>query len=377
MNLRRLSAMARKETLHVVRDPFSLGMALGIPLFLLLLFGYALTLDVDDVPIVILDRSGTAASRDFASRFTGSGWFSAGPPAASIKEVRAALDEGRVVAGLTIPREFADDLAAGRTATVQLLVDGSDSNTATIALGYAEGVVRGFSESVRLARVARIGGETVGPPLEVRARVWYDPELRSRNAIVPGLIAVIMMVIAALLTSLSVAREWERGTLAQLVATPVTPGEVVLGKLAPYFLVGMLDVTLAVIAGEVLFDVPFRGSRLLLFATAAVFLVGALSLGLAISILAKSQLVASQLAMVTTFLPAFLLSGFLFRVENMPAAMRAISRIVPATYFVTLLEGIYLKGTGLGELWRPFLLLAAFAAAMLFVARASFRKRLG
>ena len=363
MKLRRVAAVARKETLHVLRDPWSLGMAIAIPLLLLLLFGFALTLDVDQVPLAVLDRSDTLASRELVSRFAGSRYFSLVERIGSYEELQSAIDERRVLAGLVIPADFADSVGAGRGATIQLLVDGSDSNTATMALGYANAVVR------------TVPGGVVAP-LELRPRVWFNPELESRHYIVPGLIAVIMMVIAALLTSLTVAREWERGTMEQLIATPVTGAELILGKLAPYFVVGMLDVALAVAAGQFLFAVPLRGSGALVFAMAAVFLTGALAMGILISIVTKSQLLASQFAMVTTFLPAFLLSGFMYAIANMPAPIRIATHLVPARYFVALLKGIYLKGVGLEVLGGQAALLAVFAVAMLLLARAKFKKRL-
>jgi ABC-2 type transport system permease protein len=212
--------------------------------------------------------------------------------------------------------------------------------------------------------------------LDLRPRVWFNPELESRNYIVPGLIAVIMMVIAALLTSLTVAREWERGTMEQLISTPIKAPELVLGKLVPYFVIGLLDMCLAVLMGRFLFHVPLRGSLLLLFGMASMYLAGVLSLGLVISILTRSQLLASQFAMVLTFLPAFLLSGFIFAIANMPRVVQIITYVVPARYFVTILKGIYLKGVGLEVLAGPAALLAAFAAAMVSLAVLKFKKKL-
>ena len=213
-------------------------------------------------------------------------------------------------------------------------------------------------------------------PVDLPARAWFNADLESKNYIIPGLIAVIMMVIAALLTSLTVAREWEQGTMEQLIATPVRGNELILGKLLPYFTIGMLDVALAVLMGEFLFDVPLRGSVALLFAMAAIFLAGALSLGMLISILTRGQLLASQLAMVLTFLPSFLLSGFMYAIANMPVPIQAITRLVPASYFVTMLKGIYLKGVGLEILAIEAGLLVVFGLALVLVANRKFRKKL-
>lgn len=373
----RVLAVAKKEARHVLRDPRSLGMAIAIPLLLLLLFGYALTLDVDDVPISVLDRDGSPISRELVARFAGSRYFSVSRGARDYGELTRRIDEGTARAAFVIPTGFGGDLAAGRPAPVQLIVDGSDSNTATIALGYANAVVSSFSEAVAIRTARRENGATVARPLDLRPRVWFNPTLESRNYIIPGLIAVIMMVIAALLTSLTVAREWERGTMEQLVATPVTAGELIFGKLIPYFAVGFLDVALAVLAGTALFGVTLHGSAALLFATAAVFLAGALALGILISIVTKSQLLASQLAMVGTFLPAFLLSGFMYAIANMPAPIRVATHLIPARYFVAILKGIWLKGVGLEVLGGEVLLLAAFAVLVLAVARLRFRKGIG
>ncbi len=377
MNLARVAAVARKEFLHVRRDPRSLAMAIAIPMLLLVLFGYALTLDVDKVPLAVWDQSGTSESRELVARFAGSRYFDVALRTDRYPDVERAIASREVIAALVVPRDFAARVAMGMAAPVQFLVDGSDSNTATFALAYAEAVARAFSREV-VVRQARLSG-AVRPadPLEVRPRVWFNEDLQSKNYIVPGLIAVIMMVIAALLTSLTVAREWEQGTMEQLIATPVRPHELVLGKLVPYFALGMLDVLIAVGMGEFLFDVPLRGSVALLFALSAVFLVGALSMGMLISIVARSQLLATQLAMVLTFLPSFLLSGFMYAIGNMPAPIRAATHVVPARYFVSILKGIYLKGVGLPVLAGEAALLSAFGAAVVLLATRKLRMSLG
>ncbi len=376
MSLRRLLAVARKEFLHIRRDPRSLGMAIAIPMLLILLFGYALTLDVDNVPIAVWDQSVSPESRELVSRFEGSRYFDVRLRAKGYPDIERAIEAGKVMAAVVIPRDFSAHLTAGHVAAVQFLIDGSDSNTATIALGYAESVARGYSRDIAF-REARAGGTgSLRDPLEVRPRVWFNADMESKNYIVPGLIAVIMMVIAALLTSLTVAKEWETGTMEQLISTPILARELVLGKLLPYFALGMLDVLLAVGMGEFLFQVPLRGSVALLFGMAAVFLAGALSMGMAISIVTKSQLLASQLAMVLTFLPSFLLSGFMYAIGNMPKAVQVVTYAIPARYFVTLLKGIYLKGTGLSILLGEAGLLTAFGVTMVLLANRKFRKKL-
>ena len=376
MSFRRLLAIARKEFLHIRRDPRSMGMAVAIPMLLILLFGYALTLDVDNVPIAVWDQSVSPESRELVSRFDGSRYFAVRLGAEGYPDIERAIEAGQVMAAVVIPRDFSARMSTGRVAAVQFLIDGSDSNTATIALGYAESVTLGYSRDIAF-RGARVGGtDTLRDPLEVRPRVWFNADMKSKNYIIPGLIAIIMMVIAALLTSLTVAKEWETGTMEQLISTPIRARELVLGKLLPYFAVGMLDVLIAVGMGEFLFQVPLRGSVALLFGMAAVFLAGALSMGMVISIVTKSQLLASQLAMVLTFLPSFLLSGFMYNIGNMPKSIQVVTHIIPSRYFVTLLKGIYLKGAGLSVLLGEAALLAAFGVTMVLLASRKFRKKL-
>lgn len=376
MNRRRVLAVARKEVLHIRRDPRSLGMAVAIPVLLLFLFGYALTLDVDNVPIAVWDQSGTPESRDLTARFDGSRYFDARIAADGYAEIERAILARDVLAAVVIPRDFAATLAASPPAPVQFLVDGSDANTATIALGYADGVAQAYSRDAAARQAARAGAAAPAEPLELRSRVWFNEEMESKNYIVPGLIAVIMMVIAALLTSLTVSREWEQGTMEQLISTPVTGPELIAGKLLPYFALGMIDVAVAVVMGKYLFAVPLRGSIALLFFAAAVFLTGALSVGMLFSIVARSQLLASQLAMMITFLPSFLLSGFVFAIGNMPRPIRIATHVVPARYLVSILRGIYLKGVGLDTLGGEIALLSVFGAAVVLVAGRKFRKKL-
>ena len=372
----RVWAVARKEFTHVIRDPRSLGMGIAIPMLLLLLFGYALTLDVDNVPLVVWDQSESPASRQLVSGFLGSRYFLLRTYVHNYLEVEQAVDSGRALMALIIPRDFSGRIESGRPAPVQIIVDGSDSNTATIAMGYADVVALTYSQEVAMATTRRIGGRTIHTPLDLRPRVWFNADMESKNYIIPGLIAVIMMVIAALLTSLTVAREWENGTMEQLISTPLKGSELILGKLLPYFAIGMLDVLLAVVMGQFLFRVPLRGNVALLFAMAAIFLAGALSLGMVISIVTKSQLLASQLAMVLTFLPSFLLSGFMYAITNMPHAIQVVTYLIPARYFVALLKGIYLKGIGLEILALEAALLTVFGAAMVLFANLKFKKKL-
>jgi ABC-2 type transport system permease protein len=373
MRIARLLAVARKEVIQIRRDPRSLGMAFVIPMVLLFLFGYALTLDVDNLKTIVYDQDRTAASRDFLARFEESGYFTVVATARNYGDLEWALDSGKAQVALVIPRNFARDMDLGRQVPVQALLDGSDSNTATIALAYLTGIVSRYSNQIVAERA---GLARRDPPVENRLRVWYNPELQSKNYIVPGLIAVIMMVIAALLTSLTIAREWERGTMEQLIATPVQVPELVLGKLLPYFGIGFIDVALAAVVGTLVFRVPFRGNVALFLGLSLLFLLGALSLGMLISIKAKSQLVASQVAMVVTFLPSFLLSGFMFDIGNMPGWLQVITYAFPARYFVAVLKGIFMKGIGLHMLAMEAAFLTLFALIVTAAANRKFRKNL-
>lgn len=375
MKLQRVAAVARKEFIHILRDPRSLGMGIAIPMLLLFLFGYALTLDVDRVPLMVWDQSGTTESRDLISRFSGSRYFTLTGHAVTYREIERAIDRRDVLMALVIPPDFARKLRTGAAAPIQAILDGSDSNTATIALGYAEAVTQSWSQRITVEQSKRLSPLPTVGRVDVRPRVWFNTDMASRNYIFPGLIAVIMMVISALLTSLTVAREWETGTMEQLISTPLRGPELIAGKLIPYFAIGILDFILSVLVGEFIFDIPLRGSLGLLFAMSLIFLLCALAFGLLISIITKNQRLASQIAMVTTMLPAFLLSGFIFPLDTMPAPIQAISRIVTATYFVTILRGIYLKGVGLEILGKEAVFLAIFGLAVVVISVKKFRKK--
>lgn len=366
----RFGAVARKEWTQLRRDPRSMILAFMLPLFLLLFFGYAITWDVDDLRLAVLDRDNSGESRALVQALAASGYFRVAVWVTEEDEIANLLARGRVRGGLVIPPGFKSALTGGSAAPVQLLLDGSDANTATIALNYADAIMTRHS-----ARVLLKGG-TVTPRLRAESRIWYNPDLASRTMIVPGLIAVIMSIIAALLTALTIAREWERGTMEQLASTPVTRTEIVLGKLAPYLGIGLFDVAITVAAGMIIFDTPLRGSPVLLAAMTFLFLVGALGLGIFISAAVKSQVLATQIAMVATYLPAVLLSGFLYDIASMPSALRGLTYLIPARYFITVTRGIFLKGVGLEVLWPDALLMLAFATIGLGLAVHVFRKEL-
>jgi len=376
MNRRRLRAIAVKELLHVVRDPRSLAMALLTPLMMLLLFGYALSLDVDRISTYIYDQDQTASSRELIHQFQGSRFFQIVAEVRSYAEIDRAIDRSRVLMAVVVPRDYSKNLAAGRSTHVQILLDGSDSNTASIALGYAESLVRAYSLNLRVDAMDRRAGQHLEPPVDARLRVWYNSSLESRNYVVPGLIAVVLQIIAALLTSLTIAREWEMGTMEQILSTPLRPAEMVLGKMLAYFAVGLTDAAIALVVGVFVFDVPFRGSLLLLAVSTCVFLFGALFWGIFVSAATRTQLQAYQMGILSSFLPAFLLSGFIYATENMPAVIQGISRIIPARYIITILKGVFLKGVGLSVLWVELLFLAIYAALVFIMATRKMNQKL-
>ena len=360
MNLRRTRAVARKEFWHVLRDKRSLILALAMPMLLLLLFGYALSLDVDQIPTAVVDQDRTPQSRDLLERFAASRYFKVVDYPEDLRGVERLILRDKVVLGIVIPPDYSRQLASGRTAQVQLLLDGSDSNTASIAAGYADGVSQAFALELREHYMNQRSGMTMPASVQPHLRVWYNSELKSKNYIVPGLIAVILMIISAMLTSLTIAREWEMGTMEQLLSTPLRPAELVLGKMSAYFTLGLADALIAVAIGVGLFGVPLRGNAALLFVSTCIFLFGALCWGILISAITRSQLLAYQIGIISSFLPAFLLSGFVFSIENMPAVVQVVTYIVPARYFVTLLKGIFLKGIGVSLLWTELVFLLAY-----------------
>ena len=375
MNLRRLNAVTKKELLHIIRDARSLYLALALPLVMLLLFGYALTLDVDRIPTYIYDQDGTPQSRELIDQFRGSRYFQILGEIHDYKTVERGIDKNTILLGVVIPNDYSRHLVAGEEADVQLLVDGSDSNTAGIALGYAQIIVQSYAAQLRSNTQVRRGGQPLRIPVEPRIRVWYNSDLKSKNFIVPGLIAVTMMIIAAMLSSLTIAREWENGTMEQLLSTPVRPGELVLGKLLAYFALGLADMFISIVVGVFIFQVPFRGNALFLFFTSCLFLFGALSWGVFISATARTQLQAYQLGMLSSFLPGYILSGFVYSLANMPKAIQLISYVVPARYFVTILNGIFLKGIGIKFLWVEVLMLGAYASLIFWRASKKMRQK--
>lgn len=374
MKLRRVWAISKKEFIQIVRDFRSLAMAIAIPVLLLILFGTALTLDVDNVRLVIWDQDKSKESRDFILNFADSRYFKIVGYCDNYTQLQERIDKSEAMMAMTIPVDFSKLILANQPSPVQLIVDGSDSSTATIAIAYANSIASTYNARLMTQTLAR-SGITAPVLLDFEPRVWFNADLKSRNFIIPGLIAVIMSIIAALLTSLTITREWERGTMEQLISTPVKSSELILGKFLPYFAIGFLDLLITIAMAQFIYHIPLRGSMVLLIILSAVFIAGAMSLGIFISTVAKNQLMASQLAILTTFLPAFLLSGFAYAIYNMPKAIQVITYIVPARYFITILKGIYLKGIGIRELWLDALFLIIFTSVMVLLAKRKFKKK--
>ncbi len=376
MRWKRLAAIAAKEIIQIRRDTRSLIIVVIMPIILVLLFGYGVNLDLKHLPIYVYDREGSQQSQDLLKHFQASDYFHVVSTVNDYPELVRAIDDGRAKMGLVIPHDFSQKLRTGGTVAVQALVDATDDNTANVLTNYTQAVVQGYSSDVQLEWLRRQGQPRMPAPLSVDVRTWYNEDLESSAFIIPGVLALVMSVIGAFLTSLTIAREWERGSMEQLVSTPVTPLEIMLGKLAPYFVIGMFDVALCAGLALYWFHVPFRGNFATLLLSSAMFLVVVLSMGFFISVIAKNQLAASQISLITTFLPAFLLSGFLFSIENMPLFIQAVTRIVPARYYVSILKKIFLKGTATTLLYGELVPLAIFALVLALVATHAFHKRL-
>jgi ABC-2 type transport system permease protein len=376
VRLSRTWAIAKKEFFHVYRDPRSLGLVILMPAILMLLFGYAVTLDVKNVSVAVLDHDQSQESLSFVHRFSGSPYFSVRHYAADEKEMKRLIDGGKVKMGLVLPWNFSRTVKAGKKATIQVLLDGSDSNMASIIASYVQAVCRQYTEEKTFLKLERMGLGRLNLPLEGRTRIWFNEELESKNYFVPGLVAVIISIIGVLLTGQVIVREWEKGTMELLISTPVRKSELIIGKLLPYFVLGLLDLSLAVLMGKWVFQVPLRGSVTLLFLLSSIYILVALALGLTISTVARTQLLANQMAMVIGFLPTFLLSGFTFTIANMPLWLQVITYGIAPRYYVTILKEIFLKGADLSLLWRETLVLIGMATLGLWVATRSFKKEL-
>lgn len=366
--------IAWKEFKQISRDPRMLIVAVLLPIAMLLIYGYAINLDVRHVKLAVYDQNYSRESRDIVEAFARSSYFDVVTYLTSPQQVNRALDTGKVKVVIVIPARFSRDLASGRKAEVQILVDGSDSTNASTAIGYVGSLMQ--QESARIAlKVVPIAKSAV-VPIDLRTRYWYNPELKSVNFIVPGLIAVILSMLAALLTSVTVVRERERGTIEQLIVSPVKSHEIMIGKLVPYVIIAFADVLLVLIAGTLIFHVPMQGSPLLVLILSGFFVVASVGIGLFISVISPSQQIAMMAANIMTQLPAILLSGFMFPLSSMPKFIQILAMAIPAAHFIKILRSIFLKGSGFSLLWQSSLFLLLVAIVMLAASSLAFKKKL-
>jgi ABC-2 type transport system permease protein len=372
--MRKALAVGRKEFRQIVRDRRTLMILLFVPAFFLMLYGYALNWDIRHVRLAVMDREHTAESRELLSSFVNSTYFDIVASPGSMGEIERLMNRGEIRAALVIPEGMSRDLRSGRAAVVQVLINGDNANTATSVYGYAQAIVRGVSAALQLELV---GGRDLAPPISVQPRIWYNPELQSTLFLVPGLIGFIVMISCVVSTSLSIVREKERGTWEQVRMAPIGTVPYVVGKTIPYFFIGLVSAFMIVAAAMVLFNLPVRGSWLLLLFAVSLFIVGALGTGLLVSTLVDSQALAFLVGLLVSLLPTVILSGFIFPIASMPAPIRAISCVVPARYFLVALRGIVLKGIGFAVLADQFLALGVYAVAVLGLASIRLAKERG
>lgn len=370
-SLRRIFAIARKETLHVQRDPQALYLALGMPIMLLMLFGYGVSFDMDHLPVVLVDEDGTPESRLVADAVFASGDLERVGTAPSAEESHEIFAGREANAVLVLPRGLSASIARGEPVEAQLLVDGVEANSAAQLQGKAEAAVRAAAVALGANPAAALAA-----PTETRLSTWFNPEERSQLFLVPGLAAYILAIVAVLLTALTVSREWDRSSIQQLFVTPVRTWEIVIGKLLPYFTLGVIAELIVFVTGAWVFDVPMRGDPLVLGLGSLLFLLGMLGQGMVVSVVAKNQMVATQMAMMASMLPSMLLSGFMFPIENMPLPLQVISNVVPARYFIHTLRSVLLRGNGLSEVWFDLVMMGAFALLMFVVATKRFKREL-
>lgn len=374
MNLRSVRAVARKEYYHLIRDFRSLYLALIIPLLLILMFGYALSLDVEHIPMVVVDHDRTPQSRDFIRKLDATIYFDIVANLPDSAALIDYLDRNQALVGIVLPPGWSADLKADRQSQLQVIIDGSDPNYAGNTRAFITAYVATVNEQQLLAFLNRQGRTRIRPPVEGRIRVWFNEDLESRNFIIPGIIAVIIMIVGALLTSLVIAREYENGTMETIRALPLGAVEFLAGKAIPYFFIALTDVLVAILMGQLLFGVVMKSSFWLMVLASTIYIGVALGIGLLISTGVKTQLVANQMAIMITYLPSLLLSDFVFPRENMPLVLKLISRIVPATYFIDILNGLYLRNLGLVQLWPSFLVLTAMLGLLALLNVAMLKK---
>jgi len=339
-------------------------LAFVIPLLLILMFGYALSLDVEHVKTVVVDQDKTELTRDLVGKLSASRYFNVVAYPADSASAQDYLDKGDAILAVIIPPRLTSEIRADREAAVQILFDGTDTNTAGIAVGYISAFIEKYNSGIMTGFISRKGMQKINPPVDARIRIWFNEEMQSRNFIVPGIIALIIMIVGVILTSLVIAREYENGTMETIRSLPITGGEFFTGKALPYFFIGITDTLVAILMGQVLFGVVIKSNFLFMILATIIYLWTALGLGLLLSVTLKSQLVANQMAILVSYLPSLMLSDFVFPIHNMPVALRIISYLVPARYFIDILNGLYLRDLGLSYLWPDYLILLVMSLVL-------------
>jgi len=369
--IKNISAIMKKEFIHLFRDPRSLSIAILLPVILLFIYGYAVTTDIKNIGMAVLDNSRSFESRQLIDKFIHSGYFIKVSDLRSENQFAEMLDSGKAKVVINIPSKFAANIIKGKKADIQVLLDGSDPTSASSAMGYINGIVQQYFSGVMLNSSVR-----KADPVNLISRIWYNENLRSLNFYIPGLISSILMMLSAALTSLTIISEKEQGTMEALIASPIRKSELMIGKILPYIMVAFWDVVLVTAVGKYWFMVPIKGNYILLLFCSCIFLSGALSIGLLFSTIAKTSQEAMQMALLTTMLPSILLSGMIFPIENMPKVIQLVTYLVPARYFISITRAIFLKGTGIAYLWGDIIPLILFTLVMMRLSISAFKKRL-
>ena len=373
--MRRLWALLVKEFIQMRRDRLTLGMMIGLPIIQLILFGFAINTEVKHLPTIVFDQSFSQDSRDLLNSLEGSQYFNIDYVAKNFDEVNNAVDAGKVKVGVIIPPDFSDSLKHGRTASVQIIVDASDSMAASSAIGAAQLVGQTKSQQILLQQLRGYSGHEMELPYDIRIRPWYNQDFVSAFYMVPGIMGTVLTMTLVMFTSMAIVRERERGTLEQLIVTPMKTWELLIGKIIPYIFVGYVQATVALLVGIFVFDLPVRGSLALLYSLTSLFIVASLAMGVLISVLAKTQMQAMQMSFFI-ILPSILISGFMFPREAMPAFFSALGYLLPLTFYLQIMRGIILKGIGISMLWGQVFALTAFIAIVLAISIKKFNKKI-
>lgn len=375
--LRRISAIIYKEYLHITRDIIALMMLIFFPVFALFLFGFAINLDIKHIPLAVYDQDCSVDSRSLTENFIQSGYFDLKERLYSEKQINPHVDKRKVKVVLRIPPDFSKDIHKGKNTPVQLILDGSDNNTATITMGYSNTIIQKFSRQMLGELLLNKGMDfpVQLPSVDLRPNIWYNPELKSSIFMIPGLIGLILMTITVIRTSITIVREKERGTMERLLVAPLRPIELMIGKIVPYIVIAFISLALIILLSCFFFKVPFRGNILTLFSLSGIFIAASLGIGLYISNVAETAQTAWLMGFLSSILPAIILSGFIFPIESMPYPIQLITYLFPIRYFLVILRGVILKGVGITTLYPEALILLIFALVMITISALRFKKK--